>query len=345
MLPADFANLRPQGHSIEVRIYAEDPGANFFPAPGPVRAFVPAQGRGIRWELGMDTVDKISTSFDPMISKLVCTASNRTQALTLLAQTLERTSFSGPRNNIPFLIWLARHKQVTQRPVDTHFIANHIQDALAWEIDERKRLEPLALELLSTSENPGFGAMHGNHDGQQESISAKCITAMAFSKGALPQDQRLKYVQLSTRSVAWSRTEYQASCQFGTGTYSNPYTHPPNNALVFSFARHQGSNAVEHWIGLSGHNWVNVESRATSDVGTKAQSQSDGMSAPVPGKVIGIQVTEGSLVEVGQTMFILESMKMQFEVKAGKRGTIGQIMVQVGVQVQSGEQLGAWQNA
>ena len=69
------------------------------------------------------------------------------------------------------------------------------------------------------------------------------------------------------------------------------------------------------------------------------------MSAPVPGKVIGIQITEGSVVEVGQTMFILESMKMQFEVKAGKIGTIGEIMVHVGVQVQSGEQLGTWQKA
>ena len=99
-LPLEFKTLKPRGHSIEVRIYAEDPGTNFFPAPGPVRAFVPSFGRGVRWEIGMDTVDEISTRFDPMISKLVCTAGDRPQAMELVAQTLERTLFAGPSRRI-----------------------------------------------------------------------------------------------------------------------------------------------------------------------------------------------------------------------------------------------------
>lgn len=339
-LPADFANLKPRGHSIEVRIYAEDPGANFFPAPGPVRAFVPAQGRGVRWEIGMDTVDEITSKFDPMISKLVCTAGDRKQALELLAQTLERTLFAGPRNNIQFLIWLARHPAVVARPVDTHFIAAHVKEALAAEAASRKQLEPTVDALLDALEGRRVGTPGSTAHPHSKHSDANSVTASAFAKTASPTPNREPSlaVHVTQKNLSWSPIDPQAFSRHGFGLYDRG----DHKTHSFGFVVHQGPLLSEYWISIAGHNWVRADERASSAGSGSGSTQGDGMTAPVPGKVIVISVGAGSVVEAGQTLFILESMKMQFEVKSTKSGEVAKILVEQGMQVTAGQTLGEW---
>jgi acetyl/propionyl-CoA carboxylase alpha subunit len=339
-LPLEFKTLKPRGHSIEVRIYAEDPGTNFFPAPGPVRAFVPATGRGIRWEIGMDTVDEISTRFDPMIAKLVCTAGDRRQAMELLAQTLERTLFAGPRNNIQFLIWLARHPRIVERPSDTHFIAAHVEESLNWEVAARKLLESDESALMAAVEGrrvttPGSTAHHfaghANHAN---------ITSSAFARTEIPAPTATPCIvtHVTSKHLAWSPAEPNALSRYGFGLYELGH----GSSKPFSFVVYQSHSRTEYWVGINGHNWVRIEERTSSAGSGGGSAQGDGMSAPVPGKVIQVNVAPGQSVEKGQVLFILESMKMQFEVKATKEGTAGTIFVSQGDQVNAGQQMGEW---
>jgi 3-methylcrotonyl-CoA carboxylase alpha subunit len=338
-LPRDFTDLTPRGHSIEVRIYAEDPGTNFFPVPGPVRAFVPAQGRGVRWEIGMDTVDEITTNFDPMISKLICTAGNRAQALELLAQTLERTLFSGPRNNIPFLIWLARHPQVCAHPTDTHFIAAHVDEALANELAERKSLQPDVSALLHALEGRRIsvpGSTTHFYGGQATHAN---ITMSAFARAALPLPALPSVItHVTTKHMAWSPAEPRAVSRYGFGLYEMGQ----GSSKPFSFVVFQSHDRTEYWLGLKGHNWVTVDERASSAGSGGSSEQSDGMSAPVPGKVIQVNISIGTPIEAGQVIFVLESMKMQFEVKSSKSGVAKSLFVSPGDQVTAGQLLGEW---
>ena len=343
LLP-EFSQLTPRGHSIEVRIYAEDPGTNFFPTPGPVRAFVPAQGLGIRWEVGMDTVDEITTRFDPMISKLVCTAGNRRQALELLAQTLERTLFAGPRNNIQFLIWLARHPRICERPSDTHFIASNVEASLKSEATEREALQHDVKSLMdalegrrvavpsSTTHFFGGLATHAN------------VTLSAFAREAVPStsapiatsSQIVTHV--TCKYMAWSPADPRSISRYGFGLYETGQS----TAKPFSFVVFQSHDRIEYWLGLKGHNWVTVDERTSSTGSGGTSDQSDGMSAPVPGKVIQVNIEIGSSIEPGQVLFVLESMKMQFEVKASKAGSAASILVKQGDQVTAGQALGEW---
>lgn len=339
-LPGEFASLKPRGHSIEVRIYAEDPGTNFFPAPGPVRAFIPAQGRGIRWEIGMDTVDEITSKFDPMVSKLVCTAGDRKQAMELLAQTLERTLFAGPRNNIQFLIWLARNPMVIDRPVTTHFIAAHVEQALAWEASSRKQHDGEAQSLLNALEGRRLGIPGNTAHHSVSHSNAHTLTAAAFAKTAVPapvKDMSLG-IHVTQKSLSWSPLNPRAMSRHGFGLFDrgNAKSHP------FGFVVFQGPMSTEYWISLAGHNWVHIDERASSAGSGDGGAQGDGMTAPVPGKVINISVAAGAQVEAGQTLFILESMKMQFEVKSTKAGSVGKILVEQGMQVTAGQRLGEW---
>ncbi len=339
-LPVEFANLKPRGHSIEVRIYAEDPGTNFFPAPGPVRAFVPAQGRGVRWEIGMDTVDEITSKFDPMISKLVCTAGDRKQALELLAQTLERTLFAGPRNNIQFLTWLARHPDVVKRPVDTHFIAAHVDEALAWEAANRKQHEPIVQSLLDALEGRRVGTPGSTAHHHLTHSDAKSVTASAFAKTALgPKLEAIPLsIHVTQKNLSWSPIDPQAVSRYGFGLYDRG----DHKSHAFGFVVHQAPLLTEHWISLGGHNWVRADERASSAGSGSGSTQGDGMTAPVPGKVIAINIKAGDVAEAGQMLFILESMKMQFEVKSTKAGEVSKILVEQGMQVTAGQKLGDW---
>ncbi len=338
-LPAEFANLKPRGHSVEVRIYAEDPGTNFFPAPGAVRAFVPAMGRGIRWELGIDTVDEISSKFDPMISKLVCTAGDRAQALELVAQTLERTLFAGPRNNIQFLIWLARNPKVLERPVDTHFIARHIQDALSWEVQSRKDLETTANELLSLVENHKLSSPEIHVSGSKNpSVSQVTAGTFSGSKSYKPQDSTKLAAEAISSQSASSPGEVGALSRYGFARLKKNH----EKDLSFSFATHKSPNRAEYWVGISGHNWVRVDERKVVTSSSASGSQGDGMTAPVPGKVIQVNIAVGDGIAPGQVLFVLESMKMQFEVKSTLDGNVGKILVTQGDQVTAGQRLAEW---
>lgn len=339
-LPAEFSTLKPRGHSVEVRIYAEDPGNNFFPAPGSVRAFMPATGKGIRWERGLDTVDEISSKFDPMISKLICTAGDRAQALELVAQTLERTIFAGPRNNIQFLVWLARHPLVLKRPVDTHFISRHIQEALAAEGAARKELEPLVNDMLDCLETKKLRGANMSPQGLSSPSIAQ-VTAGSFSSssGMAKSSEETAVVEAISHQAAWNSKDSKAISHFGFATFKRPKADDEG----FNFVIYGSANRFEYWVGLNGHNWVRVDERQMIRSQASQSTQGDGLSAPVPGKVIQINTTAGSKVAAGDVLFVLESMKMQFEVRSTKACQVGKILVNTGDQVTAGQALAQWQ--
>ena len=114
--------------SIEARLYAEDPYENFFPAPGPVYAFKPHYGEDIRWEIGLDSSDEISASFDPMIAKLVVSSSSRQRALEKLSAVLNQTLFSGPPANLEFLAYMCRHPEFLSGKLSTFFLDRHLDE-------------------------------------------------------------------------------------------------------------------------------------------------------------------------------------------------------------------------
>src|SRR5262249_13082609 len=130
-LPAHFKDMRPRGHSIEARLYAENVAQGFFPAPGPVAAFRPASGPGLRWETGLDETDQITGRFDPMVAKLIATGETREVALARLAEGLRRTVFAGPASNMELVHELATASDFAKGAVTTHYMTGRIDALLA----------------------------------------------------------------------------------------------------------------------------------------------------------------------------------------------------------------------
>ncbi|MGW8432080.1 acetyl/propionyl/methylcrotonyl-CoA carboxylase subunit alpha [Curtobacterium citreum] len=106
----DYADPAPRGHSFEFRINGEDPGRNFFPAPGPVHAFTAPSGPGVRVDSGVVSGDVVSGSFDSMLAKLIVTAATREEALERSRRALAEFEVTGLPTVLPF------HRAVVSDP-------------------------------------------------------------------------------------------------------------------------------------------------------------------------------------------------------------------------------------
>ncbi|PZE68115.1 biotin carboxylase N-terminal domain-containing protein [Curtobacterium sp. MCBD17_021] len=98
----DYEDPTPRGHSFEFRINGEDPGRNFFPAPGPVHVFNAPSGPGVRVDSGVVSGDVVSGSFDSMLAKLIVTGATRAEALERSRRALAEFEVAGLPTVIPF---------------------------------------------------------------------------------------------------------------------------------------------------------------------------------------------------------------------------------------------------
>ena len=339
ILPETYASLSPRGHSVEVRIYAEDARQDFFPSPGPIAAFQPAEGPGIRWESGIDPIDLVTGRFDPMIAKLIATGANREIALARLKDALERSFLAGPASNIDLLIELCT-SEFARTPVTTHFLKDHLADLLT-KIDQRYApTESLANELLALLEANALGGTSL----APVSMDPGAITELAFSSG---------YGDI-THSSAKHMVGGHASCGFDASWQGSADPHQRARAgcglhktmdgkqTAFWYAVLKSGATRAFWVRVNGQTYQREFSRAGASVGSSAASSNKDILAPVPGKVIAVKVSAGDQVQAGAPVFVLESMKMEFEVKATRSGCIRTVDVKVGEQVTAGRELATW---
>ncbi|NBQ53206.1 MAG: hypothetical protein EBU49_06470 [Proteobacteria bacterium] len=343
--PASLGNLPPRGHSIEARIYAEDVHQNFFPAPGPVSSFITPNSPGIRWETGLDTVDEVTTRFDPMVAKLVATGESREAALARLTQTLKSMFLANSSNNISLLTWLAGFSEFRNKVVSTHFIADAMPEFFNWEKSERSKLEAAATAALDAV---AFSTGHNLHrpgardlDGASESLTTQ-LTRAAFGSrlkiAPAPSDQMTPAHLHHEKILAQDGT---TTTRMGLGS-----VRLAGQQVPFHFASRQTGGDRVLFINLRGHNFSREIARISLDApisrSSAAQATSLQVSAPVPGKIVAIKVSAGVEIEEGAAVLVIESMKMEFEVKSQRQGRIESVDVTVGEQVSAGQTVARW---
>ena len=300
------ANPTPRGHSIQVRLYAEDASRDFLPAPGQLLACQPYHGTGIRWEIGCDANSVVSPFFDPLLAKLIATATTRTLAINRLQQALARTFIAGVHTNLAFLRTLLAHQDFLQAHLTVNFIATNMT------------------QLLQTTAESA--AAH------QANLTA-IATFLLARYGTGGKDQVLRRIfapQTNTAQVEILALHVDNSIQTGCGLYEGEQ--------FFHFVVHPqaGGNAVT--VGCDGYLHHATTEQDTWE--TEAQTSAAGtLTAPVPGRVAAINVNNGDAVTTGTVCVIIESMKMEFALKAQGEGTVQEVKVAAGDLVAEGETL------
>ena len=314
------------GHSIEARLYAEDPGNNFLPEVGTLIAYDTEMAGDIRWDSGVEQGYKVGTDFDPMLSKVIAWAPNRIDAINKLARGLEKAHFGGVRTNRDFLISCLRNESFINGNTTTDFI---------------EREKPNSEQVLS--ENQIFNASAAIAlwiaMGNRASDEVTDFMPSNWTNGRMPY-QRIKLMIL--------KNEIEIKYQL-------------KRSGLFEV---MGTNCKIHAVDESGID-VEVGSHRFFAQVTRANDQilinmpfgdldavivprfiepgnevpEGGLVAPMPGKVIEVRVKKGDKVKAGDTLIIIEAMKMEHSIKATENGKVAKLMVSLNQQVDNGATL------
>ena len=308
----------PRGHAIEVRLYAEDPAADWQPQSGRLTTFEIPVSDGIRVDSGFESGSEVSTHYDAMLAKVISWAPTREQAARRLAATLGRARIHGLVTNRDLLVDILRDEEFLAGRVSTHFLVDRSIDhpgsdpgaavaaalALAEVSLERRTVQrgiPVAwrnvvsqpqVTRFTAGEEEVEVAWFGGRDG----YSGDGFTVVAASPAN---------VTLEADGV---RTTYAVTVAGDRVDVDSP----------------------------RGHVALGVVPRFVDPADAVA---SGSLLAPMPGTVVSVAVEVGAEVAAGQMVLVLEAMKMQHTVSAPYAGVVSEIDVTPGAQVAAGEVL------
>ena len=314
------------GHSIEVRIYAENPENDFLPETGEIFIYQPSELDGIRWESGINSGTKITTNFDPMLSKVISWAETRDEAAAILANALEKTIIGGVKTNKDFLINCLRNKDFIDGKTTSDFISKSkpSRGKILLEEDEKKFLIIAAI----------YNALNN-----QKKLGVLNFVPAAWTNGRIPK-QRIK-LELNGKETEVSYKYLKDGSIDILDTVSTVISLEDNKLIIeidseiIVSSIHTKENKI-----VIGNSYGSIETNILPRFKIPgANLQEDGLVAPMPGKVIDIQVKKGQKIKKGQSILIIEAMKMEQTIKSPKNSKVKQVLVSKLQQVENGELL------
>lgn len=336
-LPLSQKELKIHGHSIQARLYAEDPDRDFLPSSGHVHylQLPKAAAEHILVDCAIRPGDDVTIHYDPMMMKMVSWAEDREKAVKNLSAALSDTIVLGVTNNIHFLRAVLNHSAFVKGTIDTHFIQTYQQDLLpkpSPSLQEKLALLATADFLKKREAQAISSPWYDGHNWRANHIQAETLSF----KG---QDQETQvYVQKNRdKSLPWSiRINQQV---FEVGIVSGNQTN-----LVIEFANDRWNiptywNQQEFYATMDSKNYKltyidPLKVVAADEVGVITK-----LTAPMPGKISQIFVKVGDKVEKSTALLVLEAMKMEHTIRAPAEGKIAQILCQTGQFVQENSSL------
>ncbi|WP_319782364.1 acetyl/propionyl/methylcrotonyl-CoA carboxylase subunit alpha [Oceanisphaera sp. IT1-181] len=347
-LPLSQEQVQIHGHAIEARIYAEDPAQQFLPASGSLHylhepplheplIFNPVEGNQdpvIRLDTGVRQGDSIGIYYDPLIAKLIVWAPTREGALHHLARALAQYRIGGVRTNIGFLSRLVATPALHKPELHTRFIAEHESELFA--PAPLSRSQQLALVgvflLLSESAAQADTSPFAGNQGwwlnmptlrQFELVLDAQRYPLMINPHPDPQQSNTWQVQLED-------TQHQLSARLSEDRLDAIVDQVPLRCYV---ARHKH----ELWLFYQGQRFDIQLYQPHFD--SNIQATADSLTAPMPGVISQLKVALGDTVVAGQTLLIMEAMKMEHAIRAPTAGKVAELYYAQGCQVAAGCEL------
>ena len=313
-----------EGSSIEARLYAEDPSNDFLPATGTLIAYESDGNIDARWDTGIEQGSVVGTDFDPMLAKVITKAKTRTDAANKLALALESLHIGGVTTNRDFLVASLRTKDFLKGKTTSDFI--------------EKTNPQRAVILKGTSlENASSAAALWIQGQNRENANILKEIPTGWRNSRLPR-QKISFNYLDEDVDVTYQSNRDGSFRVNDGTTARIIEWTPlgidievNNSRFFSKVTRDNDNIVVH--GPWGDALFKILPRFTLP---GSEQQAGGLVAPMPGKVIDLKVKVGSKVKKGDTLVILEAMKMEHQVKASEDGKVTKVLIKKDDQLENG---------
>ena len=315
------------GHSIEARIYAEDPANDFLPSNGRLIADRNRDDKNIRWDTGVSEGMMICTDFDPMLAKVISHDQSRELAAAKLRKELENCHFGGFVNNIDFLINILGNESFLNGDTTTDFIAR-FNPPRSIEIDTNET----NFLLMATT-------LWLQHKNRSNAVVLGHIPS-GWHNARLPYQQTSFELDETELTVRYKR---QRDGSFIDEKNQVAFiNHVTNESIDIEFnklrrrvniTQHENLLLVQH---DKGNKLIKLIPRFKNE---QELIQKGSLVSPMPGKVTEINVKTGDKVEKGQNLLVMEAMKMNHSISSNQDGIVEEIYVQEGDQLDTGTSL------
>jgi len=342
----DQSEVSFDGHAIEVRLYAEDPTAGYLPAIGTVEAWEPAAEPKVRWDSGVEEGSVVGIDFDPMLAKVVAHGPTRREAAGRLALALEHLHLGGVTTNRDLLVATLRHEAFLAGDTTTDFLERHAPATTRTHDAPTANRVATAATLWLRGRNRANALVLGTVPG-------------GWRNARLPDPE----ITLSPVGCDEPAATVRYRCD-RDGTFQVTVCHPEaggtangkHHATIHGWTRTGIDLAVDGLRGQARITTVSADELAgrgevlyVTMAGTTTtlevvprftvsgtEGSTGGLTAPMPGRVLNVGAVVGDRVKAGQSMLVLEAMKMEHHLAAPFDGTVTEIRVAVDDQVDNG---------
>lgn len=301
------AQIKPQGHAIEVRLCAEDSDKNFIPACGYLETLIfPQQDQQLRIDSGFIAGDYISARYDSLIAKLITWGESRQQAIEKMIGALQATYLVGIKHNLNCLSDILQSDDFQQANISTDFIKTH---------DFREKVP------------------------DSEVLQSAAVSELTWRAA---QSQKFTANSYDTQSPWFQRDGWQIGgsdkktldCWHQGKHYSLDLAITPNQQIQNAVSFH-GDNSIH--IFYQGFYYLLSLQRPVKK-STRSGKKQNQIRAPMPAVVVAVYVSEAEKVANNQVLIVLEAMKMQQTIRADYNTTVKAVFCQPGQMVKE-EQL------
>ncbi|MHC3470428.1 acetyl/propionyl/methylcrotonyl-CoA carboxylase subunit alpha [Streptomyces sp. 7R007] len=304
-LPYGQDDITLTGHAIEARLCAEDPARGFLPTGGTVLRLREPQGDGVRTDSGLSEGAEVGSLYDPMLSKVIAYGPDRETAIRKLRAALAETVTLGVQTNAGFLRRLLAHPAVVAGELDTGLVEREADALVPADVPE---------EVYEAAAAVRLDALRPRGDGWTDPFSVPS----GWRLGGAPKpvafplrvDEPVEYAPRGTHTVTADTV-----------------------SVTLDGVRHTFHRAAD-WLGRDGDAWhVRDHDPVAASLGRAAHAGADSLTAPMPGTVTVVKVAVGDEVAAGQSLLVVEAMKMEHVVSAPHAGTVAELDVAPGTAV------------
>lgn len=321
------SDIEFNGHSIEVRIYAEDPLNDFLPSNGKIIADRNHDLDQARWDSGVCEGMIIGTDFDPMLAKVISHDKTRELAASKLAKELENTHFGGFTNNIDFLINILRNERFLKGDTTTDFI-DRCQPPRSIELDS-KEINFLLMSATLWIQNIN----HSNANVLRHIPSGWHNARLPFQRTMFEIDDEaftVRYKQQRNGSFLDDNNQIAIINDVADEFIDIEFE---NVRRRVNITRYENLYLVQH---DRGHKLIKLLPRFKNE---QDLIQKGSLISPMPGKVTEMNVKVGDNITKGQKLLVMEAMKMNHSISSDRDGIVKEIYVNKGDQLETGTSL------
>ena len=321
------------GHAIEARLYAENPENDFLPEIGSIDKLSCSNNKGIRWDTGIATGDKITPDYDPMLAKVIAIGETREQSAKLLAKELRSTHLAGIKTNKDFLVQCLENNSFLKGKTTSDFIPR----------EHKKLFKTVDKKLLDSAMKASALWLQEHNKNDNKKLH---FLPRNWTNGILPK-QDITF-EFNDEEYKFQYENNNNHIQIHREHFERLST---SSALIISVDEEHihceiDGIAIKAFITCF-HDEITINS-GSGDLVFKVLPKfidpneiiiEGSLTAPMPGKILNINVKKGSSVKAGETLLILEAMKMEHTIKATSDGQVIELYVKTGDQVESGSDL------